>query len=330
MARALSLAKKGPAHGPNPRVGCVILDPSGRIVGEGYHRGAGTDHAEVAAIADARAKGESPAGGTAVVTLEPCRHVGRTGPCVDALESAGIARVVYAVPDPGPESGGGGEALRGRGIEAVHAPGKGAEDLVRWFVHSVREGRPYVILKVGITLDGRTAAADGTSRWITGEKARGHAHRVRAQADAIVVGTGTVLVDDPALTARPGGRKSRHQPLKVVVGSRDTTGAKVWEEGEAVQIDTHDPAVALGELAARDVRMSILEGGATLDSAFLRAGLVDEVHAYVAPMILGSGTSAIADLGIRTMGEALRLQDVTTSRLGDDILIKGRPPGRGR
>ncbi len=330
MARALSLAKKGPAHGPNPRVGCVILDPSGRVLGEGYHRGAGTDHAEVVAIDDAQAKGESVAGGTAVVTLEPCRHVGRTGPCVDALARAGIARVIYAVPDPGPESGGGGEALRRTGIEAVHVPTKGAEDLVRWFVHSVKEGRPYVILKLGITLDGRTAAADGTSRWITGEKARGHAHRVRAQADAIIVGTGTVLVDDPALTARPGGRKARHQPLKVVVGHRETAGAKMWDEGEGIQVDTHEPSVVLRRLTEREARMAILEGGATLDSAFLREGLVDEVHAYVAPVFLGSGTPAIGDLGIGTMGEALRLQDVTTSRLGDDILVRGRPSERGR
>lgn len=308
----------------------MVLDRLGQVIGEGFHRGAGSGHAEVEALADARSRGEGVVGATAIVTMEPCRHTGRTGPCVDALTEAGVARVVYAVRDPGPESGGGGEVLRLRGIEAIHEPSPKADNLVRWFVHSIKQGRPYVICKVGVTLDGRTAAADGTSRWVTGEKAREQAHRVRSQADAIIVGTGTVLVDDPALTARPGGRKARHQPLKVVVGNRDTAGKRAWEGGNAVQIKTHDPAVVLAELNDREVRMAILEGGAVLTTAFLREGLVDEVHAYVAPAFLGSGPTAVGDLGIGTIGEALRLEDVSTSRLGDDVFVKGRPSRKGR
>ncbi|MBN2177038.1 MAG: bifunctional diaminohydroxyphosphoribosylaminopyrimidine deaminase/5-amino-6-(5-phosphoribosylamino)uracil reductase RibD [Demequinaceae bacterium] len=327
MAHAVKLAKKGPWHGPNPRVGCVLVDRSRRVVGEGYHRGAGTSHAEVEAMDDARRRGFQVEGSTAYVTLEPCRHVGRTGPCAEALAEAGVARVVYAVPDPGPISGGGADVLRRRGVEVRHEPSPETEDLVRWFVHSVRKGRPYVVLKFATTLDGKTAAADGSSRWVSGERAREHAHRLRARADAIIVGTGTVLIDDPTLSARPGGRESAHQPLRVIVGQRDTSGRQVWRDGNVLQVRTHDPGAVLDELHQREARMAILEGGATLSSSFLRSGLVDEVNAYVAPMLLGSGTAVFEDLGIRTIGEALLLRDVKTSRLGSDILVTGRPKG---
>ncbi|MCJ7827332.1 MAG: bifunctional diaminohydroxyphosphoribosylaminopyrimidine deaminase/5-amino-6-(5-phosphoribosylamino)uracil reductase RibD, partial [Demequinaceae bacterium] len=217
MTRAIKMAKKGPWHGPNPRVGCVIVDTSGRVVGEGFHRGAGTDHAEVQAIADAVRQGNRVGGATAYVTLEPCRHIGRTGPCVDALAVAGIARVVYAVADPGQISGGGAGFLKERGVDVCHEPSPAAEDLLSWFVHAIKEGRPYVILKFATTLDGRTAAADGSSRWISGQEARDHSHRLRSHADAIIVGTGTVLVVDPTLTARPGGVESAHQPRRPVI-----------------------------------------------------------------------------------------------------------------
>ena len=321
MDRAVELARRGPAHGPNPRVGCVILAADGTVLGEGWHRGAGTAHAEVAAIADASAAGATLSGATAVVTLEPCRHTGRTGPCVEALAAASIGAVEYAVADPGGASGGGGAELTRRGIPARLAPHPGAEELTARWHAAMRRGRPYVIAKWASTLDGRMAAADGTSFWITGEQARDHAHRERARVDAIAVGTTTVRVDDPRLTARPGGEDASHQPLRVVVGRTDTAGARVWEGGGAIAIGAHEPAVVLDELWRREVRTLIVEGGPTLLSAFLRAGLVDEVHAYLAPALLGDGPSVVEGLGISTMSDALRGKDVNFQPLGADILV---------
>ncbi len=263
------------------------------------------------------------------MTLEPCRHVGRTGPCVDALVEAGIARVVYAVSDPGEASGGGADVLASRGVDVSHEPSDEAERLNEHFLHALTEGRPFVILKTAVTLDGRIAAADGSSFWITGEEAREHAHRERAKADAILVGTGTLIADDPTLSARPGGAEQGHQPLRVAMGKRDTTGKQFWRDDNAIQVWTHDPSVVLKELQDREIRTVIVEGGATVNSAFLRNGLVDEVHAYVAPVLLGDGRGVVAGLGIHSMDDALRLADVRTLSLGADTLIVGRPQRRG-
>jgi len=329
MSRAIDIAKKGPEHGPNPRVGCVILDAKGTVIGEGFHRGAGTTHAEVAAIADAAKRGRPTEGAAAYMTLEPCRHVGRTGPCVDALTEAGITRVVYAVPDPGTISGGGADVLKERGVDVVYERSEAAEALNAHFLHALTKGRPFVILKFAGTLDGRMAAADGTSFWITGDEAREHAHRERASADAILVGTGTIIADDPALSARPGGKEQGHQPLRVAMGVRETTGKKIWRDDNAMQVWTHDPRIVLKELQEREVRTLIVEGGATVNSAFLRAGLVDEVHAYIAPVLLGAGRGVVTGLGIHSIDDALRLADVTTTPLGPDTLVTGRPLRRG-
>jgi diaminohydroxyphosphoribosylaminopyrimidine deaminase/5-amino-6-(5-phosphoribosylamino)uracil reductase len=322
MDRAAELAALGPAHGPNPRVGAVIVAQNGAIVGEGWHQGAGTAHAEVAAIADAQRRGESTAGATAFVTLEPCAHTGRTGPCTDALTEAGVAEVVYAVADPNPSAAGGASVLQERGIRARLQPHARASSLnERWLIAMARQ-RPYVIAKWAQTLDGRIAASDGSSFWITGEQARGHAHSVRAVADAVVVGTQTVLVDDPLLSARPGGSESGHQPLRVVMGLRSTPGARVWRDDNAVQIATHDPARVLDELHQREVRTVIVEGGSAVLTAFIRAGLVDELNVYIAPALLGGGTNAVGDLGIDTMSAALRAQRVEMSSWGVDTLIR--------
>jgi diaminohydroxyphosphoribosylaminopyrimidine deaminase/5-amino-6-(5-phosphoribosylamino)uracil reductase len=329
MDRAVAISLNGPEYGPNPRVGCVILDARGTLIGEGFHRGAGSAHAEVEAIADAARRGNPTGGASVFVTLEPCRHVGRTGPCVDALTGAGVARVVYAVPDPGETSGGGAEALRTRGIEAILEPTPEAEEVNERFLHAVATGRPYVILKFACTLDGRTAAADGTSFWITGEEARDHAHRERGRVGAIIVGTGTVVTDDPELSARPGGIEGGHQPLRVVMGTRETSGRKIWRDDNAMQCWTHDPGVVLEALQEREVRSVIVEGGATVSSAFLRSGLVDEVHAYLAPVLLGAGRGVVTGLGIRSIGEALRLNDVRTVSLGPDTLVTGRLQPKG-
>ena len=324
MDLAASLAALGPAYGPNPRVGAVITSADGRVVGEGFHRGAGTAHAEVAAIETARGSGEDLAGCTAYVTLEPCNHTGRTGPCTDALTNAGVSRVIYAVADPNPEAGGGATTLRERGIDAVLAPHRAAEELNARWLSSMRLGRPHVIAKWAQTLDGKIAAADGSSFWITGHEARDHAHRTRAEVDAVLVGTGTVVADNPTLSARPADVESPHQPLRAVMGLTSTSGATVWRDDNAIALPTRSPQEALATLASREVRTVMVEGGARVLTAFLRAGLVEELNVYIAPMLLGSGTSAIDDLGIVTMAEALRGQDVTVTAVGVDCLVTAK------
>jgi diaminohydroxyphosphoribosylaminopyrimidine deaminase / 5-amino-6-(5-phosphoribosylamino)uracil reductase len=351
MVRALELAGNGPAHGPNPRVGCVLLappddavhapvgtasdalDPRPRaVLAEGFHRGAGTAHAEAAALADARERGVDVRGATAVVTLEPCAHTGRTGPCADALVAAGVAEVVHAVDDPDPVAKGGAAVLRAAGVRVVRGlrAAEGAALLHVWLT-AVRRGTPYVTLKTATTLDGFVAAQDGTSRWITGPEARAHAHRVRATVDAVAVGTGTVRADDPALTARVTGhdgaeRLADHQPLRVVVGRGGIPPRSRLrgEGGPLLHLPTHDVREVLRTLAAREVRHVVVEGGPTLATAFLAADAVDEVHAYVAPVLLGAGRSAVGDLGLRTMADARRFRTVEVRRLGDDALVVSR------
>jgi diaminohydroxyphosphoribosylaminopyrimidine deaminase/5-amino-6-(5-phosphoribosylamino)uracil reductase len=321
MERAVELASLGPEYGPNPRVGCVIVDSSWLVLGEGFHQGAGTAHAEVAALADARRRGNDVAGATAYVTLEPCAHTGRTGPCAVALIDSGIGAVEYAVEDPNPQASGGASVLTASGVDAQYIPLRAAEVLNARWLAAVSRGRPYVIAKWAATLDGRTAAADGTSFWITGEAARDHAHGVRATVDAIVVGTSTVIIDNPELSARPPDNFDAHQPLRVVMGLRDTSAAKVWRNDNAVAARTHDPHEVLELLHERDVRTVLVEGGSTITSAFLREGLVDEVHAYIAPAILGSGPTAVQNAGIDTMSAALRGEHVTITPLGVDVLV---------
>lgn len=328
MRRALALAAQGPAYGPNPRVGCVLLDPEGQPVAEGFHRGAGTPHAEAAALADARSRGVDPRGTTAVVTLEPCAHHGRTGPCADALIEAGVAAVHVAVADPNPVATGGAARLRAAGIEVTTGLlADEGEELLRQWLHAVRTGRPYVTLKLATSLDGRVAAADGTSRWITGLQARAHAHTIRAQVDAIAVGTGTVLTDDPSLTARTiDGGLSEHQPLRVVVGRRAVPDdARLRGSGGALlHVPEHDLDAVLRELAEREVRHLLVEGGPTLATALLAAEAVDELHAYVAPVLLGAGATAVGDLGVTTIGDAARFTTHDVTRLGDDVLLVAR------
>jgi len=326
MRRALELAARGPVRGANPRVGCVILGADGRPVGQGWHAGAGNPHAEIEALRDAAVRAR---GGTAVVTLEPCAHTGRTGPCVQALIAAGVVRVVVAAADPNPLAAGGAELLRAAGIEVEL--GVLADDAVRlnrrWMV-AVRHGRPFVTWKLAATLDGRSAAADGSSAWITGEPARADVHRLRAEADAIVVGTGTVLADDPRLTVRDAaGRPLPEQPLRVVVGQRDLPPAARVLDGaaETILLRTRDPGTVLAELHRRQVRHAWLEGGPTLAAAFWRAGLIDEVIAYLAPALLGAGAAAVADLGIATVDGAARLHLADVARLGDDLRLTLTP-----
>ncbi len=326
LRRALLLAATPDVPlGPNPRVGCVILDARGKAVGEGWHRGAGTPHAEVAALADA---GSAATGGTAVVTLEPCRHTGRTGPCTEALLSAGIRRVVFAQEDPHAIAAGGARVLRDAGLDVEGGIlAEEAAALNEAWTFAVSHGRPLVTWKVAATLDGRVAAADGTSRWISGEESRAQVHDLRAEVDAIAVGTGTVIVDDPHLAARDAsGRARARQPLRVVVGLRDIPeGARVLDsDAPTLHLRTRDPAEVLAALHDREVRHLLLEGGPTLAAAFLEAGLVDQVTWYVAPLIVGAGPVAVPDLGVGTLSQALRLSEVRVDQVGPDARIRGR------
>jgi diaminohydroxyphosphoribosylaminopyrimidine deaminase/5-amino-6-(5-phosphoribosylamino)uracil reductase len=315
MRRALELAATpGVPSGPNPRVGCVLLDADGATVAEGYHRGAGTAHAEADALARA---GDRAAGTTAVVTLEPCNHTGRTGPCARALVAAGVRRVVFAQADPNPTAAGGADTLRAAGIEVESGLlVDEARELNRVWTFAVEHGRPFVTWKFATTLDGRSAAADGTSRWVSSLAARRDTHRLRALCDVMLVGTNTVAVDDPLLTVRDGHDEPlAHQPLRAVMGERglDPDRRIFNDQAESVHLRTRDPHAALAELYARDRQHVFLEGGATLAAAFLQAGLVDEIVVYVAPMLLGAGRSAVADLGITTIAAALRprVTDIT-------------------
>ncbi|GAA1586452.1 bifunctional diaminohydroxyphosphoribosylaminopyrimidine deaminase/5-amino-6-(5-phosphoribosylamino)uracil reductase RibD [Kribbella sancticallisti] len=327
MRRAVDLAARGlgSTH-PNPVVGCVITARDGHPVGEGFHARSGGPHAEVEAL---RMAGDRARGGTAYVTLEPCNHTGRTGPCVDALIAAGVARVVYAVPDPNRLAAGGAEKLRAKDIVVEQGVLEAeAEAVNHVWLHSVRVGRPFVTWKFATTLDGRSAAPDRSSKWITGEAARADVHRKRAECDAIAVGTQTVLTDDPELTARDEqNRPTVRQPLRVVVGDRDipATARVRNDRAETLLLPTHDPAEVLRQLDDRQIRHLWLEGGPTLAAAFLRAGLVDQVVAYVAPALLGSGFSAVGDLGAESIGQLRRFTLADVTRLGDDVRLTLTP-----
>ncbi|WP_341229833.1 bifunctional diaminohydroxyphosphoribosylaminopyrimidine deaminase/5-amino-6-(5-phosphoribosylamino)uracil reductase RibD [Nocardioides salarius] len=331
MRRALELAARpgAPLH-PNPRVGCVLLRPDGSTLAEGHHRGAGTPHAEVDALARAGAEAR---GATAVVTLEPCDHTGRTGPCSQALVAAGVRRVVLAQRDPNPFATGGVETLRAAGIE-VEAGLMAAEAtaLNRVWTFAVEHGRPFVTWKLAPPPAGPSAAAALPSTRIAGTASRRDTHRLRALADTMLVGTGTVAVDDPLLTVRDADdRPLPRQPLRVVMGRRDLDpAARVLapvagvDDAPTLHLRTRDPHEALAELAARERRHVFLEGGPTLAAAFLAAGLVDEVVAYVAPFLLGAGHSAVADLGITTIAGAWRPEVLDVAVL--EPVVDGEQP----
>jgi diaminohydroxyphosphoribosylaminopyrimidine deaminase/5-amino-6-(5-phosphoribosylamino)uracil reductase len=279
-----------------------------------------------------------------VVTLEPCAHTGRTGPCTEALLAAGVSRVVYAVDDETSAAGGGAARLRAAGVDVESgalAP-EAASANERWLT-GVRLQRPFVVWKVAATLDGRVAAADGTSRWISGLESRRDAHRLRAECDAIVAGAGTVLADDPHLTVRDdAGRVAGEQPLRVVVDTHGRTPdtARVRDAAAPTWVATaaelgHGPhggvdlVALLKSLWARDRTLVLLEGGPTLAGAFLRAGLVDRVVAYVAPLLLGDGVPVLAGTGIATLADGVDLDIYDVRQLGPDVRLTARPRREG-
>ncbi|MCG5212385.1 bifunctional diaminohydroxyphosphoribosylaminopyrimidine deaminase/5-amino-6-(5-phosphoribosylamino)uracil reductase RibD [Streptosporangium sp. KLBMP 9127] len=347
MRRAIELAAGGKGTtSPNPVVGCVVLDAGGQVAGEGYHARAGGPHAEVAALAEA---GERARGGTAYVTLEPCDHTGRTGPCTKALADAGVARVVVAVSDPNPLAAGGAERLRDLGVSVV--TGVLAEEAARgnaeWLT-AVRLRRPHVTWKFAATLDGRSAAEDGTSQWITSPEARADVHRLRAGCDAVIAGVGTVLADDPRLTARPPRAHPAGPPLRVVVDSSARTPATAQvlsDEAPTLLAVAEDATVPegraeilrlprvpygldlhalLAELRRREIVGVLLEGGATLAGSFMREGLIDRVVGYLAPALLGAGAAALGPAGVRTIGETHRLVYEDVTPVGPDLRVVAR------
>ena len=354
MARALELAERGRGlTSPNPLVGAVVVR-EGRVVGEGFHARAGGPHAEVEALARA---GAAAGGATLYVTLEPCNHVGRTAPCVDAVLAAGVRRVVAAIADTNPRvRGGGAERLRAAGVEV--SLGCGADEALaqnRVFFTAVRELRPHVTLKCAMTLDGKIAAADGAARWITGKEARREAHRMRSQSDAVAVGIGTALADDPALDVRLDEPWPR-EPYRVVVDSaaRLPVAARLIAAGTAaravVAVTDGAPAHRVAALEARgatvlrckarqarvdvedlcaqlfalDVMALLVEGGGGLAAAFAEAGLVDRAAFFVAPKLLGGAAAptAIAGAG-RPLADALILDAVRVRAVGADWLFEG-------
>jgi diaminohydroxyphosphoribosylaminopyrimidine deaminase / 5-amino-6-(5-phosphoribosylamino)uracil reductase len=363
MRRAIELAERGRGlTSPNPMVGAVIVAPGGEVVGEGFHERAGAAHAEVEAL---RAAGARARGATMYVTLEPCSHHGRTPPCASAVVAAGIARVVAAIGDPNPlVSGQGFTELRRAGIEVVAGVGAAeAERQNRVFLTAMRERRPHVVLKAGMTLDGKIADLHGASRWITGGPSRERAHLLRSESDAIVVGIGTVLRDDPELTVRLG-RPWPREPFRVALDTKARTprtariiragspsralivvGSDAPEErardlagtgATVVRCRTRDGRLDLGavldELFAREVRGVLVEGGGEIHAAFLDTNLVDRVAIYVAPLLIGGrGATPVVGGAGRELKNAVRLGPLSVTALGDDLLIEadvlGAVPG---
>lgn len=344
LARAVALAARGAGDTlPNPVVGCVLLAPDGTTIGEGWHRRAGGPHAEVEALREA---GDLARGGTAVVTLEPCHHTGRTGPCSEALIAAGVDRVLVAVRDPWAPAAGGLERLRAAGVGVLDLSGTdlsaAARDVNRVWLTSMSTRRPFLTLKAGMTIDGRVAAPDGTSRWITSEAARADVHRLRREVDVMMVGVGTVLADNPQLTARGSdGTVSERQPLRVVVDStgRTPADATVLDDAAETLIATaaafggHGTRVDLGRLLEflyrQGRRHVLLEGGPTLAAPALDAGLVDEILLYVAPLVLGAGRSVVEGGTAATLTDAHRFELRDVQRFGPDVRLRFSPERAG-
>ena len=339
MRRALELAALGPADNENPQVGCVIVAPDGTFVAEGWHRGAGTAHAEVDALANLPEVWRDRAGElTAVVTLEPCNHQGRTGPCAKALIEAGIGSVVYSLSDPGISSGGGAVRLHDAGVtlrSGVLAADSKA--LLRGWLARHADAhpltRPRITVKWGQSLDGRIAAADGSSQWITSAASREDVHQRRAAADGILVGTGTLLADNPSLTARAAdGSLLAAQPKPIVMGAREIPSDAAVRAHPAlgsgenpVTISGRNLEAELHELVQQGIHSIFVEGGSTVISALVQANVVDELLIYVAPMLLGGPQLAVDDIGVATLAEAKELNITEITHFEADTLFVARP-----
>lgn len=349
MQLALSLAQRGLGRvWPNPAVGCVIVDGDGHVAGRGWTQGGGRPHAETETLRQAGARAR---GATAYVSLEPCAHQGQTGPCAQALIDAGIARVVSAIEDPDPRvAGKGHEMLSAAGVTVrTSVLADQAKELNEGFFSRVGRGRPFVTLKLATTLDGKIALSSGESRWITGERARAHTHVERARHDAVLVGIGTALADDPQLTSRLAGMRSAvriviDSKARLPMSSKLASTAKVtpvWVVSavgsdalqhagvNVIQVPAVaqgvDLASAMNALGAQGLTRVLVEGGATLSSALLKLGLVDRLLWYRAPSLMGEGISAVTSLGTSAINDLPRFVREGTIRLGEDTLETYRP-----
>ena len=319
MQRAIALSEKGLGRtAPNPIVGAVIIGTDGSVIAEGFHdRQSSADHAEVVAL---KIAGDKARGATMVVTLEPCNHTGTTPPCTQAIIDAGIKAVVYAVADPNPTASGGASVLKAAGIEVV--AGVGVDEAAysnRAWLTKIIKGRPFITWKVAATLDGKVAALDGTSKWITNEASRADVQKVRRSVDAIMVGTQTVIADDPHLIPRDG--LTGGNPLRIVCGTQELPkGAQVLDSAAPTQvIASKDLEVVAAELLATGVNHILLESGPTLASAMLHACMLDELMIYQGPSLLGAGKNFVADLGALTLDHAMKMPRVSTETFGDDV-----------
>ena len=326
MRRALALASRSPLYGENPQVGAVLINDAGEIVAEGWHKGAGTPHAEIDALKNLAAKNLTGAGLTAVVTLEPCNHTGKTGPCSQALIAAGVKKVVFGTFDPGKTEGGGRFTLEEAGVEVVSdvLRDECVQLIAPWFTNKFNR-RPYVVIKWAASIDGRTAAADGSSKWITGSEAREDVHARRAASQAIMVGTNTVDLDDPELTARkPDGSLYENQPLRVIVGERElNSNFRVFNsDSQTMQFKTRDMGLVMQQLFERGIRQVFVEGGAHLESALISAGYADEFLIYQAPKLIGGPAMSVRDIDVSNIHQAINLEFIETKKLGADILIR--------
>jgi len=342
MTEAIDLTRHTRPH-PNPRVGAIVLDAAGSVVARAVHEAPGYEHAEALALASA---GESARGGTVVVTLEPCNHAGLTPPCTEAILSSGVSSVVIGARDPDTRVDGSGIArLRAAGIEVVEdvAPAE-VEAVDPAYFHHRRTGRPLVTLKWAATLDGQAAAADGTSQWITSVESRLDAHVLRADSDAIVVGAGTLIADDPALNVRIPDYEGP-EPMPIVVAGRRPlpTGARLWGRGAEIYapmplaIDQEvtvlpgpggvDLAAMVGVLGARGVVSILVEGGPTLAGALWRLGLIDRIVVYLGAVVAGGVGRTVLDGVWETLGDARRGEIVVVERLGPDIKFVFVPGG---
>jgi diaminohydroxyphosphoribosylaminopyrimidine deaminase/5-amino-6-(5-phosphoribosylamino)uracil reductase len=348
MGLALSLARRGVGRvWPNPAVGCVIVDANGHVAGRGWTQDGGRPHAETEALREAGALAK---GATAYVTLEPCAHHGQTPPCAGAMVKAGVARVVSAIEDPDARVRGKGHAmLKTAGIEVTTGIRTAeASTLNEGFFSRVTRNRPHITLKLATTLDGKIALANGESRWITGERARAHTHLERAKHDAVLIGIGTALADDPDLTCRLPGlntplvrivvdSKARlpltsklattagTQPTWLVTAPGASTAALSKAGIKILTAPNHDIGAALQTLAAEGITRVLVEGGATLASSLLKERLVDRLLWYRAPSLMGEGISAVASLGLSRLNDLPRLKHEETIRLGEDVLETYRP-----
>jgi len=316
MARAIECARLGLGKTfPNPIVGAVITSATGELISEGFHQG--SDHAEVVAI---KAATDIPEGSIIYVTLEPCNHQGKTPPCTEAIIDAGISKVVYAVTDPNPIAAGGTAKLRNSGIEVVAGllESEAAFDNRAW-ITKIAKDRPRITWKIASTMDGKVAASDGSSKWITSELARADVAALRSQADAILTSTATVLADNPLLTSKGLGKN----PVRIVMGEREVApGSQVLNsDAETVVIKSHDFQDLISLAKEREFNQILVESGPTFGTALLKADLVDEVILFQAPTFFGSGTPSISDLGVATISQRLDFEIADVEVIGADLKI---------